>query len=282
MDSSRGHAPASVLMDCGEGTVGALARMLGPAGAQSAIDSLVAVWISHKHADHCLGLPAVIAQRSAQRGGVRLLLVLPAPVREWLEAAHPHLISSVTIVPCRHFAGGPHAPPTHHGAGRDTAMPAMRNAGFVGWACPRVKHCYEAYGLVLEHAQGWKLVVSGDTAEPCEELRRLGHGATILVHEATFRDEHAADAAAKRHSTLGQALAAAAAMGVWRVLLTHFSARYSWHAPGVWAGARDARHAVARAVPMYDGAVVPFDRLHALPLLARLIDAGMSADDDDT
>jgi hypothetical protein len=72
-------------------------------------------------------------------------------------------------------------------------------------------------------------------------------------------------------------------MGAWRVLLTHFSARYGWRAPpGIWegSGARDARRAVARAMPMYDGAVVPFDQLHLLPLLSRLIVAGLSADAD--
>lgn len=278
--------PASVLIDCGEGTVGALTRMLGRSAAQRAIDSLVAVWISHKHADHCLGLPAVVAQRRSHRGVARLLLVLPSPVREWFRASHPHLLSSVSIMPCHHFAGGrrqAHSPPGARqavaAASAAAATAGLCQAGFVAWACPKVQHCYEAYGLVLEHAQGWKLVVSGDTATPCAELCRLGRGATVLVHEATFRDEHSSEAAAKRHSTLSQALEAADAMGAWRVLLTHFSARYGWRAPGVWSrGDAEAtpQRTLCRAVPMYDGAVVPFDRLYTLPLLSNFIDVALA------
>jgi ribonuclease Z len=65
----------------------------------------------------------------------------------------------------------------------------------------------------------------GDT-RPCQAVIDAARGATLLVHEATFEDELAADAIAKKHSTLSEALGVAAAAGVYRVVLTHFSGRY--------------------------------------------------------
>ena len=53
-------------------------------------------------------------------------------------------------------------------------------------------------------------------------------GCTLLIHEATFDDteDGRIEAAAKRHSTVGEALGVAAAMRARHTLLTHFSARY--------------------------------------------------------
>ena len=46
---------------------------------------------------------------------------------------------------------------------------------------------------------------SGDT-RPCHALIAAGQNATWLLHEATFEDQLVADAKAKRHSTLTEAL----------------------------------------------------------------------------
>lgn len=36
-----------------------------------------------------------------------------------------------------------------------------------------VKHCGQSFGVMCEHASGWKLVYSGDT-EPCDRLIEIG------------------------------------------------------------------------------------------------------------
>jgi ribonuclease BN (tRNA processing enzyme) len=276
-------APCScaVLIDCGEGTLPALRRCIGAQAAQAAVDSLAAVFVSHKHADHCLGLPAVLQARP-QRMRL-LLLAVPAAVQTWLQEAYAHLVARAHFVHCAAFAGGHFAAaharreagvPAGPGKGGScSAVAAFQAAGFTAWVCPRVRHCHDAFGLVLQHRQGWKFVFSGDTA-PCDALLTHGRGATLLVHEATFGDDRTADAAAKRHSTLSQALAAADAMGAWRVLLTHFSQRYGRHAPDLWAGDGVAGRAAApaareRAGLAFDGMVVPFVALHGLPAVTR-------------
>ena len=89
-----------------------------------------------------------------------------------------------------------------------------------------VSHCYDAYGLVVLHKDGWKLVYSGDT-RPCRALQDAGQACTLLIHEATFAPKLIDHAKAKKHSTTEEALQVAAAMGANRTVLTHFSQRYS-------------------------------------------------------
>jgi len=54
----------NMLLDCGGGTYEQLHRLLGPAGAAAAIRQLKCVWITHKHADHCLGILPLLVQAS--------------------------------------------------------------------------------------------------------------------------------------------------------------------------------------------------------------------------
>ena len=89
-----------------------------------------------------------------------------------------------------------------------------------------VQHCHDAYGLVLEHGSGWKLVFSGDT-RPCPALERAGADCTLLIHEATFDSALAHQAVQKRHSTISEAIGVATKMRAFRTILTHFSQRYA-------------------------------------------------------
>jgi ribonuclease BN (tRNA processing enzyme) len=45
-----------ILLDCGEGTLFQLVRLVGPVQASAIISALDFVWLSHAHADHHLGL----------------------------------------------------------------------------------------------------------------------------------------------------------------------------------------------------------------------------------
>jgi ribonuclease Z len=256
----------TVLLDCGEGAYAVMCTLLGKERAQASVDRLAAVWVSHKHADHCLGLPEIVSRRSQQRPA--LVLALPAAVWAWFSGGYPYLLDRVKYVHCARFSWGPCMPRSSGGCGNGiSSCGAMAAAGFTSWQCVRVRHCFDAFGLVLEHCQGWKVVVSGDT-QPCEQLVRAGAGATLLVHEATFSCDREADAAAKRHCTVGQALAVAERMGAWRVVLTHFSQRYSRYAPELDSLAAGA---AARAVPVFDGVRVHFQDLWTLPLVTRAL-----------
>lgn len=90
-----------------------------------------------------------------------------------------------------------------------------------------VAHCSEAFGLIMIHNDGWKLVyvkqfslfvsfitlshykfffrISGDT-RPCEKLVREGKDAFLVIHEATLESGLEVDAHQKGHSTTQQAI----------------------------------------------------------------------------
>lgn len=75
---------------------------------------------------------------------------------------------------------------------------------------------------IVDHEQGHSIVYSADT-KPCATLEQLAHGAHTLIHEATSADpnnEHG-------HSTPRQAGAVAARGGVQRLVLIHYSAAYT-------------------------------------------------------
>jgi ribonuclease Z len=81
-------------------------------------------------------------------------------------------------------------------------------------------------------------VVTGDT-RPSETTVRIASGADLLVHEATFGDEEADRAKETAHSTAREAAEIARRAGAARLVLTHFSARYSRDAGDLLREARE-------------------------------------------
>jgi ribonuclease Z len=80
--------------------------------------------------------------------------------------------------------------------------------------------------LVGPTRPGRRVVITGDT-RPCAATIAAAQGADVIVHEATFGDDEAARALETGHSTAREAADVAAQAGARRLLLTHFSARYS-------------------------------------------------------
>ena len=77
----------------------------------------------------------------------------------------------------------------------------------------------------LVYPDGFKLSFSGD-CRPSENFAATGRGSTVLIHEATFQNDMAGSAIAKKHSTYAEALEVARQMQARALLLTHFSQRY--------------------------------------------------------
>jgi ribonuclease Z len=80
--------------------------------------------------------------------------------------------------------------------------------------------------LVGPQRPGRTVVVTGDT-RPCAATIEAARNADVLVHGATFGDEEAERAIETGHSTAREAATVAREAGVRRLVLTHFSARYS-------------------------------------------------------
>jgi ribonuclease Z len=91
--------------------------------------------------------------------------------------------------------------------------------------------------LVGPERPGRTVVLTGDT-RPCAATIEASHNADVLIHEATFGDEEAQRALETGHSTAREAAQVARAACVRRLVLTHFSARYSREASELAAEAK--------------------------------------------
>ncbi|KAF8070965.1 TRZ4 [Scenedesmus sp. PABB004] len=234
-----------LLADCGEDTMGQLERRFGRADAARRVAGLRLVWVSHMHADHHGGLYPLLlererllaADRVAAGGGdgggdgagagddapPPLVILGPWPLFRVLCEYSKALPLGFAFLPNNHFyAPGQRAPPPAALAAYEAASSA---AGLAVARPFAVQHVAHSSGLQLESVDGWKLVFSGDT-RPCAGVVEAARGATLLVHEATFDDELADEAVAKKHSTTAEALSVAADAGAFRTVLTHFSTRY--------------------------------------------------------
>ncbi|KAF8080760.1 hypothetical protein N665_0924s0025 [Sinapis alba] len=79
----------SILLDCGEGTLGQLKRRYGLEGADEAVRNLKCIWISHIHADHHTGLARILARRRELLKEVPhepAIVVGPRPLKNFLDA----------------------------------------------------------------------------------------------------------------------------------------------------------------------------------------------------
>jgi ribonuclease BN (tRNA processing enzyme) len=90
----------------------------------------------------------------------------------------------------------------------------------------RVIHCPQSHGIAITSNYGWKLAYSGDCI-PSINLIKKGKNATLLIHEATFASDTPEQAYAKMHSTVKDACDVARKMNAKRLVLTHFSQRYT-------------------------------------------------------
>lgn len=74
---------------------------------------------------------------------------------------------------------------------------------------------------------GRTVVYTGDTRFGCENWERWAEGADLLIHDATFDDAETDRAAAVYHATAGQSGMIASRIGAHRLALVHISSRYT-------------------------------------------------------
>ena len=263
----------SLLLDCGEGCVGAVTRAVGPVEAAKVWATLAAVCITHHHADHMLGLPGVLAAVAAATSELSTpppppLVVGPPNAAAWLAGMPPAAWGGTQHTPPPLFAplaslrSNAHALPAER-AQHETAFTRLGLARVL--AVP-VDHCPDAHALVVWHSTGWSVAYSGD-GRPSSALAAAARGCTLLIHEAPFGDKLQSHAQAKRHCTTGEALRVAAATQARHTVLTHFSQRYPRQVP-----ITDPAYARTTTVA-FDGLRLRLDQLPDAAAVAPRIDA---------
>jgi ribonuclease Z len=263
-----------ILFDCGEGTQQQLLRSVG-------LPELDAIFITHYHLDHWLGLIGMVKSFDLRGREKPLAIYGPPGLGQLFGGLRP--IIGRTAYPLTTVDLEPHE--------------EIRYESFLVSAFP-VKHRVEAYGYAIveddrpgrfdveaaralgvpdgpdfgrlqrgetvngvrpeqvmgETRGGRRIVISGDTA-PCQAVEVFAHDADVLVHEATFMEDERARARETGHSTAKQAAEIARDAGVRLLALTHLSTRYF---------PRDIRDEARTVFPNtivprdFDGVEVPF------------------------
>lgn len=108
----------------------------------------------------------------------------------------------------------------------------------------------EKEGIVGAKRAGRKVTYSGDTG-PCEDLVEFGKDSNVLIHDATFANQHEAIAREKKHSTAKDAALIAKKMNAQQLILFHISQRYK----------NAAEILVDEAKEIFDNSVLAYDLL---------------------
>jgi ribonuclease Z len=235
-----------LLFDCGEGTQRQLLRSVG-------LPDMQAVFLTHHHADHWLGLPGMLKSFELRDryapltvygppGTVALMRAMrivygrlryPFDVVD-LEAGDAIAYDGYEVTPfnVRHrgrafgYAIVEEPRPGRFDAELATRLGVQFGPDFGRLQRGEVVNGVHPGQVVGPERAGRKLVLSGDTA-PCEMLRVAAHEADVLVHEATFADEEHERALQTGHSTARQAAELALEADVRLLVLTHVSTRYA-------------------------------------------------------
>ncbi|PVG02635.1 Metallo-hydrolase/oxidoreductase [Serendipita vermifera] len=222
----------NILLDCGEGTLGQIRRHFGTK-AEEILKNVRCIFLSHIHADHHMGISRLLSERVQRSTKSRDVLYIICTRQTWMSLSEYSEIEDLGLND-RSRVKVLFAEEIEHRRlkGDETNETVSRLLGDIKNTLQlsriqtaTVDHRTLAFGLVLEHQDGWSLVYSGDT-KPCQNLVDAGRDATLLIHEATMADDQVAMAEEKAHSTIGQAIEVAIKMKVKKLLLTHFSARY--------------------------------------------------------
>jgi ribonuclease Z len=241
-----------VLFDCGEGTQYQLMR------APFRWSRLEAIFITHLHGDHLYGLPGLLGTLTLYSHDALVAVYGPARFNKYLESifettqlhrSYPLEIHEIGEGTIRKAAGySVEARLLDHSIatfgyclieddlpGRFDVEKALRlniPQGPMYGALKSGEDVRLADGSFIASADlvgpsrpGRRIAYCLDT-RPCDASVELARGASLLVHEATYGNEYAAEARQRAHSTAAEAAQVAVRAKSQRLLLTHFSPRY--------------------------------------------------------
>ena len=266
----------TLLFDCGEGTQRQMMRY-------HVSFAIADVFFTHFHADHVIGIIGLMRTMSLQgrtdkltlwgpRGGTRVLrraeqfgfdrLGFPVEISE-LEPNQPLRRNGYDVIPFevdhRGSASLGYALVEETRKGRFNPELAREMGVPEGPLWGQIHRgnvvrlpdgrTIDPSLLVGPTRPGRRIVISGDT-RPCANTLEMSRNADLLVHEATFGDEEAERAIETGHSTAREAAMLARDADVRRLMLTHFSARYSHDASEL---EREARQVFGNVTAARDG-----------------------------
>ena len=271
-----------LLFDPGEGTQ----RQLLLAGVS--VSSVTRLCLTHFHGDHCLGVPGIVQRLSLDGAAHPVPAYFPASGQEFFaRLRHACIFHDLADVPEEPVAAdGPvatgdfgvlEARALDHSVdaigyrliepdGRRFVPELLARHGIAGAAVGELQRTGRVESLgrtvelsdVSEPRRGQRFAFVMDT-RLCDGVYALADGADLLVIEATFLSEDTDLANHYGHLTARQAGRVAAECSVRRLVLTHFSQRYT-----------DSRRFFDEAADAFDGDIIIAEDLARIPVPHRV------------
>lgn len=240
------------LFDCGED----VQRQIEKAGL--GLNKNMAIFITHMHADHILGLPGLLLRFSLLGRGKPLNIYGPREIIEYVKVNQATINLGTTFETVVHaiepgivFQEGPitirafevdhrgpalgyeivHQNPTGEFMPEKAEDLGVRKGPLWSLLAKGNQVTLDNGKIVSPEdvteprPRPLKIVYSGDT-RPCQALREASKDADILISEAMYTTEHADLAEERGHSTAEAIARIAADVGVRLLVLTHYSPRY--------------------------------------------------------
>ena len=241
-----------LLFDAGEGMQRNFIK------ASLGMNKKMKIFISHIHADHCVGILGLL-QTMALQGREKSVDIFGGPkVQEFIREnmriinfglsfeVNMHVIDHEGVVTNEkdyevRCCSARHSIPSfafclheYDRPGRFNLEAARKLGVPEGELYGKLQHGQDIFhgGKLLKSNQvvgplrkGRKIGISGDT-RPTEELIDFFKGCDVLVFESTYSEDKKQKAIENWHSTAAEAATVAKNAGVRKLFLTHFSARY--------------------------------------------------------
>ncbi len=246
-----GYEGDSMLWDCGEGTQ----KQLMKSGIS--FMKVDRIFITHWHADHWAGLIGLMQTMNMEKRKEPLFIYAPEAERfisdlldlgYWgprfriipkdvpfeggeITTIHSTKPFDILSVPVNHTVPAvaycfKEKDKVNVDIKKAEELYGLRQGPLVGKLKDKGKITYKGEEIKLEDVgivlKGIKVVYSGDT-KSCETLSRLAEGADVLIQDATFESEREN----RMHAGAKEAAILAKKTGVEKLILTHFSRRYT-------------------------------------------------------
>lgn len=226
--------------------------------AQLGLNKKMAIFVTHLHADHVLGLPGLLL-RFSLLGRIKPLNIYgPKELIEYVKVSQSTINLGTTFEAVVHAIGPGEIfnqqnltvgafEVDHRGYALGYEIVWSRSTGkFLPKKAEEIGVPKGAFwkalatGESIELEDGrkvspdevtepspppLKVVYSGDT-RPCQELRKAANGADVLICESMYTSTHSALAEERGHSTAASVAELAKDSGAKLLILTHYSPRY--------------------------------------------------------